>query len=677
MYEDNNYKVQINWKNLLLKLSLIVIIVLLIIWLFPMPKLDTFYNKVFNDNLNSVKSVAENYFTNDNLPTTTGSSVTLKLQDMLDKKLITSFVDKNNNSCNTTNSYAQVTKTEDNTYVLKVQLSCDDKTDYILENIATAAVSSKNSSVNNTDSSSTAKENTDNATSNELKDMDTTYDKDGGVSQYQYKKAITKTSTSYTCPSGYVKENNICYKYETGETIPSTPLYFDDVTTSVDAKKNTTGEYTVKVEPPKTVDSKEKVCPTGYTLNGKFCYKYEPATVVPGSTTYSCDDGFTLNGTTCTRTVDADYHNNESTYYQCSEGTLSGSSCIITISASRNSGSSYQTCDNGGSLSNGTCILNATYHSGNTSCSCPSDTVQSGTTCIKTSTVTYWSNPTTTTSSYALSVYNNGSSKRILASKNCTLKKCTYVYYIYTLLSKNNYSYVSPNCSTSEGYYTCSYGSLSGSSCYYSASTHSSEGGYYCPSGYSQNGSTCTKTIDATKITSGSKSYSCASGYTLSGTKCTKNVDATPHTTETKYTCPAGYVKEGTTCYQYTEATEKINYKYTCPANYTQSGTAENTTCSKIVKATTTYYCEDASEKLVDNKCIKTTKGGLKGYTCPDGYVLNTDKCVKKTTTCMKAEEVTNTYKSYEYKWSSETSLDGCERTGKTKTKTSTNEYEK
>src|SRR5574344_389024 len=198
MYEDNNYKVQINWKNLLLKLALIVIIVLLIIWLFPMPKLDTFYNKVFNDNLNSVKSVAENYFTNDNLPTTTGSSVTLKLQDMLDKKLITSFVDKNNNSCNTTNSYAQVTKTEDNTYVLKVQLSCDDKTDYILENIATAAVSSKNSSVNNTDSSSTAKENTNNSneTSNELNDMDTTYDKDGGISQYQYKKAITKTSTS-------------------------------------------------------------------------------------------------------------------------------------------------------------------------------------------------------------------------------------------------------------------------------------------------------------------------------------------------------------------------------------------------------------------------------------------------------------------------------------------------
>ena len=40
----------------------------------------------------------------------------------------------------------KVTKTENDTYVLKVQLSCDDKTDYILENLNTAKTTSTNSS---------------------------------------------------------------------------------------------------------------------------------------------------------------------------------------------------------------------------------------------------------------------------------------------------------------------------------------------------------------------------------------------------------------------------------------------------------------------------------------------------------------------------------------------------
>ena len=117
MYYEDNVKIKVDWKGLILKLIAVILLILVFIWLFPMPKLDTFYNRVYNENLSTMKDVAEKYFVNDNLPSKTGSSNTIKLQEMLDKKLITEFTDKNNNSCSTTNSFAQVTKTEKNNYV--------------------------------------------------------------------------------------------------------------------------------------------------------------------------------------------------------------------------------------------------------------------------------------------------------------------------------------------------------------------------------------------------------------------------------------------------------------------------------------------------------------------------------------------------------------------------------
>src|SRR5574344_1851050 len=105
MYEDENtYRLKIDWKSLLLKLVLIILAILLIIWIFPMPKLDTFYSKVYNDNLQTMKSAAKSYYTVDNLPANIGESATLKLQDMLDKKLIVEFVDKDNKTCDNNNS---------------------------------------------------------------------------------------------------------------------------------------------------------------------------------------------------------------------------------------------------------------------------------------------------------------------------------------------------------------------------------------------------------------------------------------------------------------------------------------------------------------------------------------------------------------------------------------------
>ena len=43
-----------------------------------------------------------------------------------------------------TNSYAQITKTGTNEYVLKTQLACDTSSDYVLETITTSSTNNNN-----------------------------------------------------------------------------------------------------------------------------------------------------------------------------------------------------------------------------------------------------------------------------------------------------------------------------------------------------------------------------------------------------------------------------------------------------------------------------------------------------------------------------------------------------
>ena len=121
-------------RDLLVKLLLIVIFVFLLMYLFPMPNLSPFYSSIFNDNIQTMKDAAEDYYTTERMPSKVGKSSKMTLQEMIDKKLIIPFVDKDGNACNTKKSYVKVTKL-DNEYELKVSLTCGKETDYIVEKI--------------------------------------------------------------------------------------------------------------------------------------------------------------------------------------------------------------------------------------------------------------------------------------------------------------------------------------------------------------------------------------------------------------------------------------------------------------------------------------------------------------------------------------------------------------
>ncbi len=148
MYEER--KNTLNLRDIVLQLLLVILFVFIMIWLFPTKnylednfvgkeelnnelsaKLESLYGRLFVDNIETMSGAAKGYFTNERLPKNTGDSVTLSLKEMLEKKLVTSFKDSNNESCDVDKSYVQVTKM-DNEYQMKVQLTCSDYSDYII-----------------------------------------------------------------------------------------------------------------------------------------------------------------------------------------------------------------------------------------------------------------------------------------------------------------------------------------------------------------------------------------------------------------------------------------------------------------------------------------------------------------------------------------------------------------
>ena len=155
MYEDRKEKFSI--RDLVLQILFILLFIFLLMWLFPTRsdvktiagKCDSnstsaeckntnsndnsiLYDRIFNENVLNMKDAAKSYFTTERLPQTVGSKTTMTLSDMLSKKIILPFKDKNGKTCSEKDSYVEVTKTKANEYVLKVNLKCGSEENYIL-----------------------------------------------------------------------------------------------------------------------------------------------------------------------------------------------------------------------------------------------------------------------------------------------------------------------------------------------------------------------------------------------------------------------------------------------------------------------------------------------------------------------------------------------------------------
>ena len=722
MYEDEKvtYKVGINWKDILIKIILLILFVLLLLWLFPKPNLDSLFDTIYTTNINSMKDAAKSYYTIDKLPENVGDQTSMTLKEMFDNHMLIRFTDKDGKTCDETSSKVEVTKISDDQYALKVQLNCGEQKDYILETIGCTSV------CNNGNCTTVIDNNEDNDTDDTIADNTTTQTPNNEllvnkVTYYQHRKAIVTSTTVYTCPAGYTRNGTKCTKATTGATIDATPHYNPDQVVTTDAKYTTEGhrEY---IDPIKTKTGTNYTCPTGYTLNGSYCIKYTDATEKPGSTNYTCPSGYTKNGTKCEKTYDAKYTAGVTSYTCPNGGTLDGTKCVVTSNATANT---TYTCPSGYTKNGSSCykVYDATA---STSYTCPSGYSLSGSKCTKSSTSTinatastsygswkaqwtkYYSSSQKTYTNDTNKLVYNGTVSGATCGSPCGNKGIWYKYTYYTRSKSTNYTCPSgytksgSKCSktttstinaTANTTYTCPSGyTKNGSKC--SMTTTSTINAtantkYSCPNGGTLNGSKCTLTATASTSTNytcangtlsgnkcitsyeatavpGNGSYSCPNGGTLNGTKCVISQDATATQGESTYTCPNGYTLNGKTCELKISATANDIYTYTCPTGYTQEGSGENTKCYKISNVNK-YYCENPNAKLEGTKCITTVPGSIAYYTCPTDYTINGTKCTKNSTVTIDATPTKKESTSYKYTWSQQSYLAGWTFTGKTK----------
>ena len=528
----SNEKKGFSLLDLIVKIIFAALFIFILVWLFQkkVPNMAPFYSNVFRENIAYMQSAGESYFTDDKMPKEIGQEEKITLDSMIQRKLIIPFVDEDGNACNVYESYVSMTKT-DLGYELKTNLVCPKESDYTIKILGCH-----------------------------------TYCKDAAcskkcrveqITQYQFKKKVTSTTTKYSCPSGYTLDGKKCTKKvlvdtKSAEHTTTTPheivepatlvvvgskcVSADRITNKSYTEKLTNKEYTTKVTNKEYTD---KVSGKEYTekLTNKS-YTDKITTTTPATTKkepYTCQK--TKTERRCTTTY-------QSYSYSCN---CSGSwyhGQYVTSCSTCSGSTPVESCSDVSVPYNDTCYKDVTVP-GSTTYSCPSGYTKEG----SGSSLKCYKNTYSCPSGYT----KEGSGSSLKCYKT---------------------TYSCPSGYTKEG---------SGSSlkCYKNT--------YSCPSGYTNEGS-------GSSLKCYKNTYSCPSGYTKEGSgsslKCYKNT----------YSCPSGYAfdpsKSQTLCYKCTDGSQY----YTCPdKTYTLDGNK----CKKTITDTTTDLRCDSGYVLEGNKCNK------------------------------------------------------------------------
>lgn len=355
MYEERE---RFSFKDVILQIILVVLFVFLLLWLFPTKgyvdkkvdsSLQPLYNQIFSQNVNSMKEAAISYFTTSRLPKNKGDKVSLTLSEMLDKKLLIPFLDSNSKQCDLTESYVEMTKMDDE-YILKVNLSCSDNSDYILVHLGCysyceTGLCEKKETVTQTTTTSKPV----------VKPMVTK------KYEYEYEKVTdgkwgewsdwSEWSTAIAQKTDY---RNVRTKQETvvidTETIKvgtltkvtdadSKVVYGDcpkGYTKSTDGKSCTRNVTTTDAKDATAVTNTTYNCNAypGYTLSGNKCVKNTTSTDTKDATAvanYNCPAGWDRNGTVCSTVKSVVSGTRRGSYID----TITGASSVPANTATR------------------------------------------------------------------------------------------------------------------------------------------------------------------------------------------------------------------------------------------------------------------------------------------------------------------------------------------------------
>lgn len=314
-----------SFRDLIIKIIFLGLFVALLVWLFPKVSMKPFYSNVFRENISYMQEASKSYFTTDKLPTELYTSTKLTLKEMEDKNLIIPFIDKDGNSCNVNESYAEVTK-ETNGYKLRVQLTCNTESDFIVEILGCYDYGC--------DSCSSSNEN---------------------IIEYEFKREFSKKITTITCPSGYSKDGNNCYKildkvtakenYTDGYNLYYSILYKDGEVTKTLLKTDVsystvqTKKYIARSE--RTVDVVENVC-TENNVPDPNCSVQCKWKIVGGEYKLACNTCGTITVKSC-----SDQVTGSNTEYYCSRGYREGDGASLKCYVLEESTVTSYSCPNG------------------------------------------------------------------------------------------------------------------------------------------------------------------------------------------------------------------------------------------------------------------------------------------------------------------------------------------
>lgn len=630
-------------KGLLLRLILIIIFIFLLVWLFPMPNLKPLNNQIFADNVARMKEVAKTYYTTERLPQNIGETKKMTLKEMIDNHLILPLTDSKGKKCSTRDSYVEITKME-NEYVIKVNLSCSDQKNYIIEHFGCYDICSDTckaleaaTTAGCTTAYKTSRAAVVRKTTRKAVDNWTTTAKKNKLYEYQFvKNSCHDEFDSYSCPAGYVLVGEYCLKRNAETEV-----------------KDANEEKTI-VSNVDTVDAKATSSSTTDSKPANEKESYNTSTITAGykKTTYSA----ALKTVTKTLTADA-------TYSYDVKGAVETKT---TQTASYTVIQNYDVVD-----------ATVTY---------PDKEVSSS-----------WKYRATITSYDATLGYMGDTTKVVLVDtwQEQSCPGCEISGRVVTVYKYYKYELVTSTTSMGSAKYSCPNGyTLSGTVCK-KPTTKTNK----CPdSSWTDTGSGCKKTestyscskygsdykLDKSNktCTKTSVKYSCSKGTLTNEKYC--------NVTEKDYVCPDNMEKQGSG--ENTVCIDK--HDYYCPSNTdTKTYTLNGTNCTVKTKVSEPY-CKDEGYVLSADKkkCVKTSS--KTEYTCDglDGYTLEGNKCTKVINTekitytcdqgyvldeankeCLKTvidedtQLATKNYKPVckdEYKWSTSTKIDGWSYTG-------------
>lgn len=180
----------------------------------------------------------------------------------------------------------------------------------------------------------------------------------------------------------------------------------------------------------------------------------------------------------------------------------------------------------------------------------------------------------------------------------------------------------------------------------------------------------CKKPVTKKQCTTSyeSRGYSCNCSSYVGPTGKPVTSCSTCYETVPVETCKDVTIQEYATCYREETVTTPSKTEYSCPKGTIREGSGSNLKCYKVTQGSVTYKCDDNTYTLSGDKCYKYVTEDKISYKCDSPYKLEGKVCNLYKTDKKKATSKKVTTTKYKYTWSTDTSMFGWTKTGKTKT---------